>query len=138
MYAFGERWGPESHKADQYFGFVPGNGVHDIHMNQGLVRIVAALVNSKLSPEKEWVYLLNASDRTLTLAGWQLADKQKAKMPLSGTLEPGAMLRVDVQAPMVLSNKGGIITLLDQNGLKVHGVSYTKDQASRPGWTIVF
>jgi len=34
IYAFGARWGPEK-KADQYFKFVPGNGVHDIHMNQG-------------------------------------------------------------------------------------------------------
>ena len=96
------------------------------------------MVNSKSSPEKEWVYLLNASDRAISLAGWQLADKQKAKMALSGTLDAGAVLRVDVQAPMVLSNKGGTITLLNQNGLKVHGVSYTQRQANQPGWTIVF
>jgi uncharacterized protein YukJ len=35
VYAFGSRWGPEQDKPDQYFQFVPGNGVHDIHMNQG-------------------------------------------------------------------------------------------------------
>jgi uncharacterized protein YukJ len=34
VYAFGDRWGPEK-KPDQYFRFVPGNGIHDIHMNQG-------------------------------------------------------------------------------------------------------
>lgn len=34
VYAFGERWGPEP-TADKVFGFTPGNGVHDIHMNQG-------------------------------------------------------------------------------------------------------
>jgi uncharacterized protein YukJ len=34
VYAFGERWGPESAR-DKIFGFKPGNGVHDIHMNQG-------------------------------------------------------------------------------------------------------
>jgi uncharacterized protein YukJ len=34
MYAFGERFGPES-APDKVFGFTPGNGVHDIHMNQG-------------------------------------------------------------------------------------------------------
>jgi uncharacterized protein YukJ len=34
VYAFGARWGPES-KKDQYFKFAPGNGIHDIHMNQG-------------------------------------------------------------------------------------------------------
>ncbi len=36
VYAFGERWGPES-RADKYFGFIPGNGIHDVHMNQGNV-----------------------------------------------------------------------------------------------------
>jgi len=37
IYAFGERWGPEKDKKDKYFGFKPGNGIHDIHMNQGNV-----------------------------------------------------------------------------------------------------
>jgi len=37
VYAFGERWGPEQGKTDKIFGFVPGNGVHDIHMNQANV-----------------------------------------------------------------------------------------------------
>ena len=35
VYAFGERWGPENGSKDKIFGFRPGNGVHDIHMNQG-------------------------------------------------------------------------------------------------------
>jgi uncharacterized protein YukJ len=35
VYAFGERWGPETATKDKVFGFKPGNGVHDIHMNQG-------------------------------------------------------------------------------------------------------
>jgi uncharacterized protein YukJ len=35
LYAFGERWGPENGLPDKIFGFSPGNGVHDIHMNQG-------------------------------------------------------------------------------------------------------
>jgi uncharacterized protein YukJ len=35
LYAFGGRWGPEPHRADAEFGFEPGNGVHDVHMNQG-------------------------------------------------------------------------------------------------------
>jgi uncharacterized protein YukJ len=34
VYTFGEPWGPESAR-DKVFGFRPGNGVHDIHMNQG-------------------------------------------------------------------------------------------------------
>jgi len=35
LFAFGERWGPEAGIADKVFGFTPGNGVHDVHMNQG-------------------------------------------------------------------------------------------------------
>ena len=35
LYAFGQRWGPEGGVPDKVFGFAPGNGVHDIHMNQG-------------------------------------------------------------------------------------------------------
>jgi len=34
IYAFGAKWGPEKRK-DKYFKFLPGNGIHDIHMNQG-------------------------------------------------------------------------------------------------------
>jgi uncharacterized protein YukJ len=35
IYVFGERWGPEDRTPDKIFGFLPGNGVHDVHMNQG-------------------------------------------------------------------------------------------------------
>jgi len=35
LYAFGERWGPETFLPDSFFGFRPGSGIHDIHMNQG-------------------------------------------------------------------------------------------------------
>ncbi|HET7344566.1 MAG TPA: YukJ family protein, partial [Nitrososphaeraceae archaeon] len=34
LYAFGQTWGPEN-KRDKIFGFKPGAGIHDIHMNQG-------------------------------------------------------------------------------------------------------
>ncbi len=35
IYALGAKWGPEKGKPDRYFKFSPGNGIHDIHMNQG-------------------------------------------------------------------------------------------------------
>ena len=214
VYAFGERWGPEKNKKDKYFGFLPGNGIHDIHMNQsnvgsfvsddgvwqdggvlvhfptqnqwvaiflkfqsqgwhtddktghtigeptpikppdvpipsqpplptsndpqGLVRIVAALVNSVKSPEVEVVTLVNASPREINLQGWSLLDNQKNKQKLTGKLQSGEARAIRVEKPLALSNKGGIITILDETGLKVDGVSYTKSQASNPGWTIVF
>lgn len=212
VYAFGERWGPEPATKDKYFGFLPGNGVHDIHMNQGnsgrfvaddgvyqdggvlvhfpdqhewtavflkfqsqswhtddrtghqigapapplppgptqppgpptstepdgLVRIVAALVNPTESPEVEVVTLLNTAPHDVNLAGWALLDTQKKRLPLSDVLRAGDTRAVRVQQPLALSNKGGVITLVDEHGLKVHGVSYTKEQARHPGWTIVF
>jgi uncharacterized protein YukJ len=35
LFAYGTRWGPEVKRPDQIFGFEPGNGIHDVHMNQG-------------------------------------------------------------------------------------------------------
>ncbi len=215
VYAFGETWGPET-KADRYFGFKPGRGIHDIHFNQGnppgrfaeqngpwqdgglifefpgeqqwvavflkfqtqawhsddetggvivppdpehpddphtpidpdiippldvpdgLVRVIAAYVNDIKTPERETVTLLNTSDRPVDLGGWTIADKQKNKMRLSGAIEAGATRVVVMQDPVKLSNKGGIISLLDARGIKVHGVAYTKEQARQPGRTIPF
>jgi uncharacterized protein YukJ len=216
VYAFGQRWGPEARKKDRFFRFLPGNGIHDIHMNQGnsqgfrgddgvwqdgavlihfpvqeqwvaiflkfqsqswhtddrtghrigeepaitprraaapvplavplpttddpagLVRIVAALVNTIRSPEQETVTLLNTSPQPIDLTGWAIADRLKNKQILSGTLGPGATQVISLAAPVQLSNNGGIITLLDDQGLKVDGVSYTREQAHNPGWSIVF
>ncbi len=217
VYAFGERWGPEKGKKDKYFGFLPGNGIHDIHMNQsnvgqfikddgvwqdggllvqfgaewigiflkfqsqgwhtddktghkigvdvppvvvtpdpapqptpppivlptqdepdGMVRIVAALVNATTTPEHETVTLLNPTPHTVSLEGWKLLNKAKDAMPLAGSLAAGEARKIDVSPRVPLSNKGGLITILNENGLKVDGVSYTKEQASQPGWTIVF
>lgn len=111
----------------------PTDGLPD-----GLVRILAALVNTIDSPEDETVLLLNTSPQPIDLAGWALADSQKRRKPLTGTLQPGAPLVVHVRPDLQLSNQGGIVSLLDPRGLKVDGVSYTKAQAQHPGWTIVF
>jgi uncharacterized protein YukJ len=209
VYAFGERWGPEPDTKDKIFGFLPGNGIHDIHMNQGnvgrfieqdgvwqdgallihfphtaqwigiflkfqsqtwhtddrtghriepepiptpepsptphpgepdgIVRIVAALVNPRgPAPEAETVTLLNASPEMIDLAGWAIADKQKQQHPLSGILAPGNTMMVPLPPSVQLGNKGGIITLLNHQGLKVDGLSYTEEQVRSEGWTVVF
>jgi uncharacterized protein YukJ len=202
VYAFGERWGPEQDERDKIFGFQPGNGIHDIHMNQGnhpwfarddgvwqdgalvfyfpstdqwvavflafqsqawhtddgtghaitqpgpvpgptepdrVVRIVGALVNPiGPAPEPETITLLNASPEPVELAGWKISDRLKNQQSLTGTIAAGVTLRVPVHPPVQLGNRGGIITLLDERGLKVDGVSYTEQQALREGWTLAF
>jgi uncharacterized protein YukJ len=104
----------------------------------GLVRIVAALVNSTSSPEQETVTLLNTSSQPVSLNGWSLSDQLKHRTPLSGEIGPGEARRFAIARPMQLSNQGGIISLLDSRGLKIHGVYYTREQAAHPGWTIAF
>ena len=220
VYAFGQRWGPEPAKKDRYFGFLPGNGIHDIHMNrsnvgeymkddgvwqdgglmvhfprqqqwtavflkfqsqgwhtddqtghkiegadalrednrlsfiraglaepaflpttnepQGLLRIVAAMINPTSSPEVEWVTLLNTAPHVVSVEGWHILDQDKNSQPLRGSILPGETWRVQLHAPVQLSNQGGIITVVDEQGLKVDGVAYTREQAAHVGWTLCF
>ena len=200
-YAFGERWGPESDTPDKIFGFRPGNGVHDVHMNQGnsarfrrddgvwqdgglllhlatenrwvgiflafqsqawhtddttghaitgtqprpepgteQARIVAAVVNPiGPAPEAETITLLNTSPAAIDLTGWKIADRAKRTCPVpAGKLAAGATLVMTPSNGVSLGNNGGAITLLDPQGLKVHGVSYTAEQARDEGRTVVF
>jgi hypothetical protein len=105
----------------------------------GMVMIVAALVNPiGPEPEKETVTLLNTMSTAVDLSGWKLADRAKNKQLLSGNLQPGHPIVIPVKAPVKLGNRGGIITLLNAQGIKVDGVSYTQAEASQPGRTIVF
>ena len=99
---------------------------------------MAALVNSVKSPEQEVVTLINTAPHDVSLEGWALLDTQKARLPLKGTLRAGATTTVSLSPPLALSNKGGVITVVDDRGLKVHGVAYTKEQARQAGWTLVF
>ena len=52
-------------------------------------------------------------------------------------LPAGGVVKVALTAPTKLGNSGGIITLLNAQGLKVDGVSYTSAQAKREGWLVV-
>ncbi|MFE5586851.1 DUF2278 family protein [Kitasatospora sp. NPDC056531] len=196
LYAFGQRWPTEA--SDPVFHFPPGNGVHDIHMNQGNdaahanedgvwqdggllmhvapenrwvaiflafqsqswhtddttghalaparpttphqepVRIAAALVNP-IAPAAETVTLVNTSAAPINLQGWHLSDQQNIPLPLPDTeLQPGASTTLPAANGFRLGEDGGVITLLDPAGLKVHGVAYTRKQASVPGQTLTF
>jgi hypothetical protein len=104
------------------------------------VRIVAALVNpAGPAPEAETVTLVNASPQAIDLAGWSILDREKRRLVLdAGSLAAGDTIRIPLSPPVALGNRGGLITLLDLDGLKVDGVAYTKAQAEREGWSLVF
>lgn len=213
VYAFGQRFGPES-KRDQYFGFTPGNGIHDIHMNQGndgdftkddgvwqdggliihlaadqryvaiflkfqtqtehtddqsghriettdasqpvaqpipaqpdapvpqtdprgSVFIVAAVINP-IAGNSTTITLLNASPDPIDLTNWTLLDRRQNAQKLQGTLSGSAAAVITIDAGVHFDPSGGIITLVNAAGLKVHGVSYTQNQLPNPGWSLVF
>ncbi|MDP4182124.1 MAG: DUF2278 family protein [Bacillota bacterium] len=194
IYAFGQSWGPEN-KPDQYFGFKPGGGIHDIHMNQGnsgkwmddngvwqdggmfinfpskdkwiamffafqsqsfhtddmsgdpisqfrqsdedAVVIVAGLLNPVSGTQS--ISILNTTSGTIDLTGWTLADSNKNKLSLSGNIGAGDFKAVPVTgSAFALPSSGGIISLLDNNGMKISGVKYTSDEFANKGRTIIF
>lgn len=110
------------------------------------IGIVGALINP-IGPENtpqhtgrpETVWLMNCSPEPINLKGWSILNKSEITQPIAEeiVLSPGQFHTVIMdKAP--LSNKGGFLTLLDDNGLKVDGVSYTKEQTRKEGYIVLF
>ena len=117
----------------------PGRGVNGEAHPEGMVRIISALVNpAPGSLSGESVMLLNPSPAPVELTGWHLTGRVGGAAPLWGILAPGETRDYPLEGSMELGSSGGIITLLNREGLKVHGVSYTGEQAARAGWRLVF
>jgi uncharacterized protein YukJ len=111
------------------------------------VRIVSAMVNPVggegqpgFSGESEWVQLLGMIPREVDLTGWSVLNRDKVPTTIAeGVKLPAAgLVRIPVDPAAALGNRGGLITLLDADGLKVHGVSYTEDQARKEGYPVGF
>jgi len=132
VFAFGERWGPEQGKADKIFGFAPGNGVHDIHMNQanvgqfvgddGVYQDGALLLHFP-SPE-QWVAVFlkfqSQTWHTDDTTGHQITDGVAGGVP-DGTVRIVAALVNAVQSP-----ETEFVTLLNT----------TADAIDLAGWTL--
>ncbi|KAF2472774.1 uncharacterized protein BDR25DRAFT_324103 [Lindgomyces ingoldianus] len=108
------------------------------------VVITEALVNP-IGPDNqpggapETVTLTNRSASVIDLSHWTVRNKSNESQTLPDGAQLGAGESKTFEVPGApLSNKGGIITLLNAQGLKVHGVSYTKDQARKEGVAISF
>ena len=103
------------------------------------VRIIAALahpLNGQMPEES--VTLLNVSPYAVNLDGWRLTGDAKSRWPLHGRLAPGEAREIPLGPALPLGRQGGIVTLVNREGLKVHGVYYTAEQAARAGWRITF
>ena len=105
------------------------------------VHIAAALVNpGGRDGGREYVLLLNTGADPVDLSGWAIADSRKNRDKIGKhTLQPGDTFRVNLDGHGAqLSNKGGIITLLNAQGLKIDGVTYTKQDAAKKGALVDF
>ncbi|EGU84880.1 hypothetical protein FOXB_04604 [Fusarium oxysporum f. sp. conglutinans Fo5176] len=99
------------------------------------VFITQALINLQ-GPDRqpgtapEAVTLTNRTSQELNLSGWKIRNKtgEAQEVPSGQHIAANGTMTVEMpHAP--LSNQGGTITLLNAQGLKVHGVSYTEAQA---------
>ncbi len=109
-------------------------------VRDGAVLIREALINPAGADKgKEWVVLFNNTNQVIDLTGWMLKDTLKRTEILQGTIQPHDRLKVTLSGTGAqLPNTGGIISLLNQKGLKVHGVAYTKVQSSVADVAVVF
>jgi len=110
------------------------------------VALIGALVNP-IGPENtpqhegesETVWLMNCSPDSVAINGWTILNKNENAQRIDEniTLSPGQFYKVLMdKAP--LSNSGGLLTLLDENGVKLDGVSYTREQAGKEGYVVIF
>ncbi len=104
------------------------------------IKIISALVNPEGHDEGlEKVLLFNVTPVPLSVEGWKLLDKNKNSLQLSGTIEAGDTLSIKLPGNTVqLSNKGGVIKLIDAAGKLIDSVTYSKEQVKRQGWSIIF
>lgn len=110
------------------------------------VALVGALVNP-IGPEgtpahtgrPETLWLMNRSPKPVNLKGWSILNKAEQVRLIAEdvTLPPGGIHAVEM-GNVPLSNKGGLLTLLDDKGIKIDGVSYTKQQAQKEGYVVIF
>lgn len=192
IYAFGEFWGPED-KVDMYFGFHPGQGIHDIHMNQGnagrwakdngtyqdggllihypsthqwcaiftafqsqsfhtddtgnvlevelddenKIYIISCLLNPQQGNRN--ITLLNRTNEALNIDNWALVGHRGKSLSLDGVIMPGEFKTIGISGDVPsIPEEGGTISLIDNQGIKVHGVSYTTPDYAKKGYIKVF
>lgn len=105
------------------------------HVPDGAVRLVAARLASGDHPAT--VTLLSAATIPLDLTGWQICDASKTPTRLRGLLRAGQTRVFRLRPPARLHPRGGYLSLLNERGWKVDGVSYTSAKV-REGGVIVF
>jgi len=111
-----------------------------LRQSERIARLVARPMILFATVTHPIVWLLNKTDQDINLDGWMIADKLKKKDIIQNTvLKATEAIKIKLSGQNAqLSNDGGIITLLNKDGLKIDGVAYTKADASKQGFLITF
>lgn len=118
------------------------------------VYIAAAMVNPKgFDKNKEWISILNLSDKSINLSAWTLEawpshkvkhDRKHKSIKLSDvlkksnrTLSQGESIVVKPLSPIRLVNMGGTIALYDSKKRQIDRVKYTKKDTKKAGQPVI-
>lgn len=144
---------PERIEVDEPEEMIAATEVRDtIADEQVPVFIAAALVNpSGNERQEEWVSMINLSNEAINLEGWMLSDTKHDPLQLNTVLnpsqrilQPGETVKIQPLTPVMLSNRGGVISLYEppqphqSKGRRVDRVHYTTEAAQQQGTILQF
>ena len=119
-----------------------------VAVDKAAIFIAAAMVNpSGDEREFEWVSLINLSSKPVNLEDWTLSDSKHKPLQLNSVLKeeqrilkPGEAVRIQPLSPVMLSNRGGVISLYDNQGQgrRIDRVRYTERDVEREDLTVRF
>lgn len=118
--------------------------IPEIEVQESPVVISQALVNlpgpdNQPESNPETVSLKNRTSKAVDLSRWRIRNKDGHYEELTSGTTLLANESRDFDVPRCpLSNQGGLITLLNEQGQRVHGVSYTKAQVMQGDGVVSF
>lgn len=103
------------------------------------VVIGQAMVDPPTASNNQTVTLENRTAQDVSLAGWKVQNRAGQVEELPGDAGVPANGSTEFELPNCpLSSDGDVVTLLNAQGMKVHGVSYTRQQAKQAGGILAF
>ncbi len=116
-----------------------------IAIDNAPIFIATAMVNPSGDERlEEWVSVINLSSEPINLEGWTLSDTKHEPLQLNSILnqqqrilKPGEAVKIQPLSPVMLSNRGGVISLYDKpqanqsKGRRIDRVHYTSKDAEQ-------
>jgi len=106
------------------------------HYNLRKLVIISALVNPQGRDHgKEWVSIMNCSDKTIDLDGMIMFDNKNRGLELSGKILPGQSRKFGPKklSPIQLTNSGGDLRIVSPDMKIMDYVRWTKEDVQKAG-----